>query len=34
MSFHRVGYDIDSTQRLMQEAGLPARLVERLRYGR
>ena len=34
MSFHRVGYDIDSTQRLMQDAGLPARLVERLRYGR
>ena len=33
-SFHRVGYDIDRTQRLMREAGLPARLVERLRYGR
>ena len=34
MTFHRVHYDIDRTQRLMQERGLPARLVERLRYGR
>ena len=34
MSFHRVHYEIDRTQRLMQELGLPARLVERLRYGR
>jgi predicted phosphodiesterase len=34
MSFHRVGYEIDRTQRLMTDAGLPARLVERLRYGR
>ena len=34
MTFHRVRYEIDRTQRLMQEAGLPARLVERLRYGR
>jgi predicted phosphodiesterase len=34
LSFHRVRYEIDRTQRLMQEAGLPARLVERLRYGR
>ena len=34
MAFHRVHYEIDRTQRLMQEAGLPARLVERLRYGR
>ena len=34
LTFHRVGYEIDRTQRLMQEAGLPARLVERLRYGR
>ena len=33
-TFHRVRYEIDRTQRLMQEAGLPARLVERLRYGR
>ncbi len=34
MAFHRVHYEIDRTQRLMQELGLPARLVERLRYGR
>ena len=34
MTFHRVRYEIDRTQRLMQEIGLPARLVERLRYGR
>ena len=34
MAFHRVRYEIDRTQRLMQEIGLPARLVERLRYGR
>jgi predicted phosphodiesterase len=34
IAFHRVRYEIDRTQRLMQEAGLPARLVERLRYGR
>jgi predicted phosphodiesterase len=32
--FHRVSYDIDRTQRLMRDAGLPPRLVERLRYGR
>jgi predicted phosphodiesterase len=32
--FHRVGYDIERTQRLMREVDLPARLVERLRYGR
>ena len=32
--FRRVAYDIDRTQRLMREAGLPARLVERLGYGR
>jgi len=32
--FHRVSYDIDRTQRLMRDADLPARLVERLRYGR
>lgn len=32
--FHRVSYDIDRTQRLMREADLPPRLVERLRYGR
>lgn len=34
MTFHRVRYDVDRTQRLMRERGLPARLVERLRYGR
>ena len=34
VSFHRVRYDIDRTQRLMRERGLPARLVERLSYGR
>ena len=34
VSFHRVPYDIDRTQRLMREVGLPARLVERLSYGR
>ncbi len=32
--FRRVAYDIDRTQRLMREAGLPSRLVERLSYGR
>jgi predicted phosphodiesterase len=32
--FRRVAYDIDRTQRLMREAGLPIRLVERLSYGR
>jgi predicted phosphodiesterase len=32
--FHRVGYDIDRTQRLMRDVDLPPRLVERLRYGR
>ena len=34
MSFHRVRYDIDTTQRLMRERGLPTRLAERLSYGR
>jgi diadenosine tetraphosphatase ApaH/serine/threonine PP2A family protein phosphatase len=33
-AFRRVPYDIDRTQRLMREAGLPIRLVERLSYGR
>jgi predicted phosphodiesterase len=32
--FRRIAYDIDRTQRLMREAGLPPRLVERLSYGR
>ncbi len=34
VGFHRVHYEVDRTQRLMRDAGLPARLVERLRYGR
>ena len=34
ISFRRVRYDIDRTQRLMGEAGLPPRLAERLSYGR
>jgi diadenosine tetraphosphatase ApaH/serine/threonine PP2A family protein phosphatase len=34
IAFHRVRYEIDRTQRLMREVGLPARLVERLSYGR
>jgi len=33
-AFRRVRYDVDRTQRLMREAGLPSRLVERLSYGR
>lgn len=33
-SFHRVRYPVDVTQRLMRDAGLPPRLVERLSYGR
>ena len=34
VAFHRVRYDVDRTQRLMRDIGLPARLVERLSYGR
>ncbi len=34
ISFHRVRYDIDQTQRLMREIGLPPRLAERLAFGR
>jgi len=34
IAFQRVRYEIDRTQRLMREAGLPARLAERLRFGR
>ncbi|MGI8829191.1 MAG: metallophosphoesterase family protein [Candidatus Limnocylindria bacterium] len=34
MSFHRVRYEIDRTQRMMRDVGLPARLAERLSYGR
>ena len=33
-TFRRVGYDIAATQRLMRDAGLPARLIERLSWGR
>ena len=33
-TFQRVRYDIDRTQRLMREVGLPGRLAERLSYGR
>ena len=34
VEFRRVTYDIARTQRLMQEAGLPPRLAERLLHGR
>jgi diadenosine tetraphosphatase ApaH/serine/threonine PP2A family protein phosphatase len=34
VDFRRVRYDIDRTQRLMRQAGLPLRLAERLSYGR
>lgn len=34
MEFRRVRYDVDRTQRLMREAGLPGRLAERLSFGR
>jgi diadenosine tetraphosphatase ApaH/serine/threonine PP2A family protein phosphatase len=34
VQFRRVAYDIDATQQLMREAGLPPRLAERLSYGR
>jgi predicted phosphodiesterase len=34
IEFRRVAYDIDRTQRLMREADLPIRLVERLAFGR
>ena len=34
ISFHRVRYDVDRTQRLMREIGLPPRLAERLSFGR
>lgn len=34
ISFHRVRYEIDRTQRMMREMGLPPRLAERLSYGR
>lgn len=34
IEFRRVRYDIDRTQRLMRDAGLPPRLAERLSFGR
>lgn len=34
ITFHRVRYDVERTQRAMREVDLPARLVERLGYGR
>jgi diadenosine tetraphosphatase ApaH/serine/threonine PP2A family protein phosphatase len=34
VTFHRVEYDIRATQRLMERAGLPRGLSERLSYGR
>jgi predicted phosphodiesterase len=34
ITFHRVRYDVDRTQRAMREVDLPVRLVERLSYGR
>jgi len=34
ISFRRVRYDIERTQRAMREVDLPVRLVERLSYGR
>jgi diadenosine tetraphosphatase ApaH/serine/threonine PP2A family protein phosphatase len=34
VEFRRVRYDIDTTQRLMHDVGLPPRLADRLRYGR
>ncbi len=33
-AYRRVAYDIEATQRQMLELGLPARLAERLSYGR
>ena len=33
VTWHRVPYDIEAVQAQMREAGLPARLVERLSYG-
>jgi len=34
LAFYRVPYDIERTQALMAEAGLPARLISRLSRGR
>ncbi|HET9613181.1 MAG TPA: hypothetical protein VFP22_00095, partial [Candidatus Limnocylindrales bacterium] len=32
-TWHRVPYDVPAVQRAMREAGLPARLADRLRHG-
>ncbi len=34
LEFRRIPYDVGRTQRLMRDAGLPARLIERLSWGR
>jgi membrane dipeptidase len=34
VEFRRVPYDVELTQRLIRNQGLPTRLAERLRYGR
>ena len=34
LTYHRVEYDIESTQRAMEAARLPSWLIERLTYGR
>jgi len=34
VTYHRVEYDIEATQRAMEVAGLPRWLIERLSYGR
>ena len=34
VTFQRVRYDVDRTQRAMRAVDLPGRLVERLSYGR
>ena len=33
LEYHRVPYDIDSTQQLMMERGLPESLISRLSFG-
>ena len=34
LEYRRVAYDIEATQRAMQQVGLPPRLIERLSFGR
>jgi diadenosine tetraphosphatase ApaH/serine/threonine PP2A family protein phosphatase len=34
VEFRRVAYEVERTQRLIQDADLPPRLAERLAYGR